>query len=613
MSKLQPAGFCPARRGQTKHTALNWAWMEHIGRYRIIKELGRGAMGIVYQATDPTIGRPVAIKTIRLREVDDVEQRNRLRERLFREARSAGVLSHPGIVTIYDMAEEDGVAYIAMQFVNGPTLDEVMSSSQPMPGAQVFRILRQTASALDFAHQKGIVHRDIKPANIMIDEDGSVKIADFGIAKAGASGNLTVSGTILGTPNYMSPEQVQGRPVDGRSDQFSLAVVAYEILTGERPFAGEHLGTVVYKIVAEQPVDPHRLNATLGADITAALAKALAKNVDARYVSCTEFVNALENACAHTEGWKALGRGSAPGLPTAPEQPKPVILPKSAPAAPVRRSRKDMSTAERRPHEQPRSMAMPALGAFFVVLGILALIAWQAGVLIPAAPKPQPTAHASVKTPDVQDKAAQDTTPPAQGDDVDTPPPAPEQPKPAEESKRAPEQKAAQPPQRKPSPFGGSPAPVGTVAAKPPASAPPVNPQDIWVATNPSGATAVLDGNRDSACQTPCVLLGDPGKHTISFTLANYQPERRQVEVGTARFDVPLIIMRQAGGILMLSTIPAGANIFVDDKMLGEMTPAQLNLPTGSYRIAVERDGIRKTQSVDIRNGATNYVRIPIH
>src|SRR5450432_3059279 len=193
--------------------------MDRIGRYRIVKELGRGAMGVVYQAVDPTIGRALAIKTIRLRELDDPGQRARLRERLFREARLAGVLSHPGIVTIYDMEEEDGLAYIAMQFVNGPTLDDLMAGKKPMPPDQIFRVLRQTAAALDFAHQKGIVHRDIKPANIMLDEDGTVKIADFGIAKAGTSGNITISGTILGTPNYMSPEQVQGTNIDGRSDQ----------------------------------------------------------------------------------------------------------------------------------------------------------------------------------------------------------------------------------------------------------------------------------------------------------------------------------------------------------------------------------------------------------
>ena len=218
--------------------------MDRIGRYKIVRELGRGAMGVVYHAIDPNIGRPVAIKTIQLGGRDAAEQ-DRMRERLFREARSAGILSHPGIVTIYDVEQQDALAYIAMEYVDGPTLDHVLSE-QAMSSTRMFAVLGQTGAALDYAHQKGIVHRDIKPANIMIAADGTAKITDFGIAKITASEQFTMTGSIVGTPHYMSPEQVQGQPVDGRSDQFSLAVIAFEILTGEKPYTGEHLTTVVY-------------------------------------------------------------------------------------------------------------------------------------------------------------------------------------------------------------------------------------------------------------------------------------------------------------------------------------------------------------------------------
>src|SRR5579862_2165505 len=286
--------------------------MDRIGRYRIVKEIGRGAMGIVYLATDPTIGRSVAIKTVRLRDVDNAQQREKLRERLFREARSAGVLSHPNIVTIYDMAEEDGVAYIAMEYVDGPTLDDLMSSSKPIESGKLFTILRQTATALDYAHTKGIVHRDIKPANIMLGRDGNVKVTDFGIAKINtAADSFTMTGTLVGTPNYMSPEQVQGTEVTGRSDQFSLAVIAYEILTGERPFPGEQLSTVVYKIVAEEPVSPQRLNRSLGPYIEGVLRKALSKKPGNRYRTCAEFVGSLETTCASTRGWAPMVRGAS--------------------------------------------------------------------------------------------------------------------------------------------------------------------------------------------------------------------------------------------------------------------------------------------------------------
>jgi len=155
--------------------------MEQIGRYRIIGELGRGAMGVVYHATDPAIGRSVAIKTIRILDINDTERRDKLRERLFREARSAGVLSHPNIVTIYDMDETEGLAYIAMAYVNGPTLEKILESDAPLSGANMLRILRQTALGLDYAHGRGIIHRDIKPANIMITTDEQqVLLTDFG-------------------------------------------------------------------------------------------------------------------------------------------------------------------------------------------------------------------------------------------------------------------------------------------------------------------------------------------------------------------------------------------------------------------------------------------------
>jgi serine/threonine-protein kinase len=200
--------------------------MDRIGRYKIVRELGRGAMGVVYHAIDPNIGRPVAIKTIQLGGPRKPEEQERLRERLFREARSAGILSHPGIVTIYDVEQQGDLAYIAMEYVDGPTLDQYLASEEPVPSERLFSILAQTAAALDYAHQKGIIHRDIKPANIMIAGDGTVKVTDFGIAKITASEQFTMTGSIVGTPHYMSPEQVQGQPVDGRSDQFSLAVIA---------------------------------------------------------------------------------------------------------------------------------------------------------------------------------------------------------------------------------------------------------------------------------------------------------------------------------------------------------------------------------------------------
>src|ERR1041384_6056151 len=293
--------------------------VDRIGRYKIVRELGRGAMGVVYHAIDPNIGRPVAIKTIQLGQGRKPEEVEKMRERLFREARSAGMLSHPGIVTIYDVEQQGDLPYIAMEYVDGPTVDQVMSEPGTIAPERMFNILAQAAVALDYAHSKAIVHRDIKPANIMIAKDGTTKITDFGIAKITAPEHLTMTGAIVGTPHYMSPEQVQGQSVDGRSDQFSLAVIAYEMLTGEKPFTGEHLTTVVFKIVAEQPVSLPRLNTTLGGPIESVMRKAMAKKPDARYANCQEFASALEQACGASRNWKTMPRGGSLNAPTAME------------------------------------------------------------------------------------------------------------------------------------------------------------------------------------------------------------------------------------------------------------------------------------------------------
>jgi serine/threonine-protein kinase len=591
--------------------------VDRIGRYQIKRELGHGAMGVVYEAVDPTIGRTVAIKTIRLREVDDPAQRDRLKERLFREARAAGVLSHPNIVTIYAMEEDDGLAYIAMQFVNGPTLDEVMSRPKPMSAQEMFRILRETASGLDFAHGKGIVHRDIKPANIMIDEHGTAKIADFGIAKAGASGDLTISGTILGTPNYMSPEQVQGKDVDGRADQFSLAVVAYEILTGERPFAGEHLGTVVYRIVAEEPAVVHRLNPSLSPEIDTVLRKALSKKPDLRYANCTAFVNALEGACLQADGWQSLARGTSHTLPTGGIEPTA----KTRPPKPARSGRRSSGNRGKAQPDKP-SIFLPAMAAFLVVLGVLALLGWQSGLWQPGgaqeALKPaQPSTEAAQPQPQPGEAPrGEETKPQAETSDVETKPDveAPPKPRPVapkrdtvpapvvarKASKQAQETKVA----------------AHAAAPQPAVVAPPAprlaDPQDIFIQTNPSGVKATLDNRPDMACETPCVLLASQGAHILSLTLANYQKEIQPIRVGDSRLDVPLITMHPNGGTLLISTVPQGANIFIDNRLMGSMTPAQLSLPAGSYQIKVELNGMRKTETVQVSNGNTKYLKITL-
>jgi serine/threonine protein kinase len=565
--------------------------MDRIGRYKIVRELGRGAMGVVYLATDPTIGRPVAIKTIRLAEVTNAEERARLRERLFREARSAGVLSHPGIVTIYDMEAEGDVAYIAMEYVNGPTLDQLISG-KPLPADRMFSILGQAAVALDYAHQKGIVHRDIKPANIMVTEDSLAKITDFGIAKISTNEQFTMTGAIVGTPHYMAPEQVQGLAVDGRADQFSLAVITFEMLTGEKPFTGEQLTTVVYKIVAEEPVAAHRLNSTLNQGITNVLRRALAKKPEARYPNCEKFVDALEAACAVAKGWTPLPRGGSLDLPTAVEARRPANV------SPSRRAE------ETQPSGRRRMGVLPVLLAILVAAGLVVLIAWQAAPWLSESPE----SSTKPAVTQAQPPAAQPALPPAPVPEEKKPSPMPPPRGAATDAKI---DAAGSTPERGPIPAPSTPDDNTRTAPRQPApdlsSSPYIK---VSVATIPPDATAMLDDRPDTACTTPCALDATPGQHMVSISRQGYQTEHRPVTVANTAVELPTVALRVPGGILMLTSTPAGARIFINGTASDQVTPAKLVLRPGKYEIAIEKDGKRSTKEVEIQNGVTSFENI---
>ena len=288
--------------------SLATARLTKLGRYEVLSELGKGAMGIVYLAKDPVIGRMVAIKTIRLGSVSDDDSESReFHERFLREAQTAGILSHNNIVTIHDIGEdpETQISFIAMEYIEGKNLKTLLAEKHRFSYDQVAEMIAQVAEALDYAHRKGIIHRDIKPANIIITTDSKVKITDFGIAKI-ASSNLTTTGQFLGTPNYMSPEQVSGAPVDGRSDIFSLGVVLYELLTNRKPFQGENLTAISYKIVHEDFTPPAALSTDVPPEFNPIVARAMAKDPWNRYQRGKDFALALHQLRAHLEEQKAL-------------------------------------------------------------------------------------------------------------------------------------------------------------------------------------------------------------------------------------------------------------------------------------------------------------------
>ncbi len=266
--------------------------VQRIGRYQIEETLGRGAMGVVYRARDPIIDRRVALKTMR---VDlDADHTDEFRERFVREAQAAGRLNHPGIVTVHDVGEdpESGLVYIAMEYVEGRDLKQMLTSGHRFRPSEAARIAADVATALDYAHSLGVVHRDIKPANIILTGDGTAKITDFGIARLETS-NLTVDGQFIGTPNFMSPEQITGKAVDGRSDIFSLGVVLFNLLTDKRPFNGGTMHEVTLRIVQEPCPIPSTLSEQIPPAFNPIILKCLEKNPDRRFQTGAEVARVL--------------------------------------------------------------------------------------------------------------------------------------------------------------------------------------------------------------------------------------------------------------------------------------------------------------------------------
>ncbi len=265
--------------------------IEKIGKYKIIEMLGKGAMGVVYKALDPDINREVAIKTIRfdLSDGDDEEMMGRF----IREAQAAGKLDHSNIATIYDVGREQDLTYIVMQYIKGQSLQQLIAKKKKFSPKEINGILIPLCEALEYAHQHGIVHRDIKPANILMDLNGRPQVVDFGVARVETS-TLTQSGTTVGTPSYMSPEQIMGKRVDNRADIFSIGVILYELAAGQRPFSGGNVSTLMYKIVNEEPPHITEVEKTLPSNYENIIEKALAKDPKDRFQSCLHFIAALK-------------------------------------------------------------------------------------------------------------------------------------------------------------------------------------------------------------------------------------------------------------------------------------------------------------------------------
>lgn len=372
---------------------------EKVGRYEIIRAIGKGAMGVVYEGRDPMIGRRVAIKMCRADVLESSGLRSEILKRFERELRAAGALQHPNIITIYDVGEVNDAPYIAMEYVEGNDLRHVIERRSEYTLPEMIELCAKVCEALHEAHRHGVIHRDVKPANILLPASGGVKVADFGIARVPNS-ELTIDGAIVGTPHYMSPEQFTGATLDGRSDLFSVGIILYELLTGEKPFAGEALSTVMHHVLKRDPVPPSELNASLPPSLDQVLRKALAKRPNDRYADGNTMAAALREAISAEPRPDVLvgAPRRAQTLIGATRPPAPETEP------PMPEVKDEDSTVRRRgvpdlDDDHSSSMLLPAIGVgLFAALIVIAIALRVQAPRQSGAPAPAANAAATEAT-----------------------------------------------------------------------------------------------------------------------------------------------------------------------------------------------------------------------
>jgi serine/threonine-protein kinase len=548
--------------------------LQSVGRYEIVSELGRGAMGLVHKAKDPNIGRVVALKTMRL-DAYGVDTKDMLR-RFKNEAQAVGLLNHPNIVTIYDAGEQDTIFYIAMEFVEGTTLHQLLAQKRVLSTDEILKLTRQICAGLDYAHSQGIIHRDVKPANIMITPSGTAKIMDFGIAKTG--GGVTSTGQILGTPNYMSPEQLQGKQLDGRSDFFSFGVCLYEMLTGEKPFTGDNVTTIIYKIVNETPTAPRDLDVTIHPGLSSIVTESLAKSPDERYQTGAELVQDLENyksfvpkhglttatsaaTAAQSAKTLVLSLKVAGSAVPAPVAKAPVVLPEPAQAAKAR-NRKGM-----------------LLGATAAVL-LLGLV----GSLVYYGHRVKQLEEAQ-RQQQQQAPSVQVTKPSDTGTNQNV-----------QVNAATPVLNPDQEPEQKKTKGQGS--PIGVSEQQ----------HELRFVSQPEGAKVEVDGRSEPAWVTPFKAASlASGQHTVVFSKPGYARETRMVTVAAGKSEPVWVQLKLVVSTIDVKSIPPNAAIWVDGKDTGKSTPAQIIIAEkGVHTVEVRKAGFKEESvSTSLAEGQT--------
>jgi serine/threonine-protein kinase len=477
-----------------------------LGRYEILGELGRGAMGVVYRARDPIIDRVVALKTINLALTGAALAS--FEERFFQEARSAGRLNHPNIVTIYDAGKADGVAYIAMEFLEGTSLREILDEHPPLSVPRILETVAQVARGLAYAHENGVVHRDIKPANIIVLKNRRPKITDFGIARLGEADGL--ASERAGSPKYMSPEQIRGDvTLDGRSDVFSLGTVLYEMLTGKPPFAGETVMEIMQAVLEHTPPVPSVVDAHVPPELDGVVMRMLAKRPDDRYPSARSLFRELRRV---DENFAARAGEPSGATAAAPEPDALVAPPPKAAVDPGDKTLVIGSAAPPPRHWRRAAMFGAIAGAIAVIAMIPLKLQYNDANATRGAAAPAPVVAA----------APAPEPPPAE---TVAPPPAPEPPPAATPAKPEPPKKAAAPrPARKPQPAPAAVAPapppeptvVLAAAPPPPPVAPPPQTATLLLTVSPWGEVYV-DGRRRGIASPVASIEVPPGRYRVEI------------------------------------------------------------------------------------------------